>query len=240
MKNDKTAATAAIDKFKSTEELSSAYAALEREFTKRCQLIKELQAKLDRLVASDAERHDSSVADPAASSVTFAESPEPERTADAESKAAEIDTNTPCDTEPPAPAENTDLLAAEVIDAVSKPDAGIAVSATMRTENVPTAESAATTPPAAVVPPIADVGAENAASAADIIGEVTERADELSDALSLIPEVMEACIARYKKRLMGAGISTPAVRGAAVVAPVKRPKTLSDAKRIADELMRNG
>ncbi len=44
-----------LGKFGSTEELLSAYNALQSEFTKRCQLVKELQARLD---ATDAQAED--------------------------------------------------------------------------------------------------------------------------------------------------------------------------------------
>lgn len=225
MKNDKSAASAAINKFKSTEELFSAYAALEREFTKRCQLVKDLQAKLAAAMRSACE--DGSAKEHCATA----------------SSAAESDKEPPAAREPVAPdtekvvCDNASVPACAVVDAAANEKT---VELTESIEGTTDGKQELAIAPSPDILPVAaveQVAAESAVRASDVLDEVASRADELSDALSLIPEVMEACIARYKMRLMGIG-GHPAPRGAAVVAPVKRPKTLSDAKRIADEMLK--
>ncbi len=226
MKNDKSAASAAMNKFKSTEELSSAYAALEREFTKRCQLVKDLQAKLAAAMRSACE--DGSAKEHCAIA----------------SSAAESDKEPPAAREPVAPdtekvvCDNASAPACAVVDAAANEKALDELTESI--EGTTGGKQELAIAPSPDIPPVAaveQIAAESAVRASDVLDEVASRADELSDALSLIPEVMEACIARYKMRLMGIG-GHPAPRGAAVVAPVKRPKTLSDAKRIADEMLK--
>lgn len=64
----------------------------------------------------------------------------------------------------------------------------------------------------------------------------TESVAETAERLADIPEVMDACISRYKARLIGSRQSA-APSGLAVIVPAKRPKTLSEAKRLADEIL---
>ena len=134
-----------IGKFNGTDELLSAYNALQSEFTKRCQLIKQLQAELDGMRAQ-----------------------------------ADFDRQTD--------------------NVIGDDDA---VAATEETAN-----SA----------PVTVIDAEYAARLSDI------------------PEVMDACIARYKQQLIESRLS-PSPSGVAVIVPQKRPKPLSEAKRLADELL---
>lgn len=160
-----------IGKFESAAALLSAYNALESEFTKRCQLIKQLQA--------DA-RHSS---------------------AQAEDRAA------PQAVSPPS-GEN------------APPDA---------------AEQEADAPCAC------GDGADDNVALADNCGVgIAAHAAELADELSCIPEVMDACIARYKQRLLDMRVGGVAFGGAAVITPAKRPRTLAEAKSLADELLSNG
>ena len=146
-----------IGKFNGTDELLSAYNALQSEFTKRCQLIKQLQAELDGMRAQVEGESDS------ASSA--------ENNAEPQAEAC---------VEPQAEAAAADI-----------------------TEKAP--------------PPVV-IDAEYAAKLADI------------------PEVMEACVARYKQRLIESRLCASPT-GVAVIVPQKRPKTLSEAKLIADELL---
>lgn len=146
-------------KFNDDKELLAAYNALEREFTKRCQLIKELQAKLDAVTAQ---------APPQELPVDDA--------GDAEGSAGAV--QTPFDA-PPPPQPPTER---------------------------------------------------------DVLEYVAERAGELAELLSQIPEIADACIARYKQRILGCRTAS-SPRGAAVITPARRPKTLDEAKRLVDELL---
>ncbi len=67
---------------------------------------------------------------------------------------------------------------------------------------------------------------------------LAEHADLYAEQLSALPGVMDACIARYKRKLIAAGIAKPP-EGVAVITPVRRPKTLADAKILADSLLEN-
>lgn len=67
--------------------------------------------------------------------------------------------------------------------------------------------------------------------------EILENVREYAEILSDIPEIMDACIARYKRKLVGM-IGYAPICGAAVMAPPNRPKTLSEAKAIADRLLK--
>ncbi|MDE7107543.1 MAG: hypothetical protein K2O39_04395, partial [Clostridiales bacterium] len=70
----------------------------------------------------------------------------------------------------------------------------------------------------------------------DVLNEILQNACSYAEALSAIPEVMSACIASYKQRLIRPQpASAPA--GCAVIVPSKRPRTLSEAKRLADALL---
>lgn len=157
-------------KFGSAEELLSAYNALESEFTKRCQLLKQLQAELSDLRAQ------------------------------AENAPAPDDTAT----------EQVSSVAAEVEH--DSQDAH------------PTSQP---------------VTAEDGGNECDAqsLAVLIARAAECAETLCAVPEVMDACIAEYKKRLScgHARYSVPA--GMAVIAAPARPKTLSDAKALADKLL---
>ena len=147
-----------IGKFNTAEDLLAAYNALEAEFTKRCQLVKQLQAELD--------------------------------VKDAQAQAKE------------------------------QPHDGDASQ-----EIVPVPE--------------ADEGHENTVPSEpihDVLNIILQNASEYADVLATVPEVMSACIARYKRSLIRP-YPSPAPSGMAVIVPTEKPKTLSDAKRIADVLL---
>ena len=165
-----------IGKFNTADDLLSAYNALESEFTKRCQLIKQLQTELDSLRAQAQEQID-------------------EQTADEGSENAEQQAQQPDNAQPVHEAEKGDTCAAAVI--------------------------------AAPTPVI---------TADDVLNEILQNACEYAEALSAIPEVMSACIASYKQRLIRPQ-PAPAPSGCAVIVPSKRPTTLQEAKRLADALL---
>lgn len=159
-------------KFASAEELLAAYNALESEFTKRCQLVKELQARIDD---SDAQAQAAAMQEHAAGDG---------RTSPEELSASADAPETSATVEPPA----------EVRTVVVAP--------------------------------------------ADVIGAVIADVEEYLDALCAIPQVMDECVARYKQALLCKEFGMPAVRGSAVLTPIARPKTLVDAKRIADGMLK--
>lgn len=73
----------------------------------------------------------------------------------------------------------------------------------------------------------------------DVLDEIVRHACDYAEILSAIPEVSDACIARYKQKLISTGgIGGGSPQGMAVIMPAVRPKTLSDAKRIADEMLK--
>lgn len=164
-----------IGKFESAAALLSAYNALESEFTKRCQLIKQLQADARHSSAQAEDR-----AAPQAVSPPSGENAPP----DAASDAAEQEADAPC--------------------------------------------------------ACGDGADDNVALADNCGGGIAAHAAELADELSRIPEVMDACIARYKQRLLDMRVGGVAFGGAAVITPAKRPRTLAEAKSLADELLSNG
>ena len=154
-----------IGKFNTAEDLLAAYNALESEFTKRCQLIKQLQTELDGFRAQ-------------------AEQEQIDQTAIGERE------------QPP-----------EDIRSVPETEKGEQEIATV-----------------------------SAITADDVLNEILQNACSYAELLSTIPEVMSACIASYKQRLIRPQpASAPA--GCAVIVPSKRPTTLQEAKRLADALL---
>ncbi|MDE5593222.1 MAG: hypothetical protein K2I75_04740 [Clostridiales bacterium] len=154
-----------IGKFNTAEDLLAAYNALESEFTKRCQLIKQLQTELDSLRAQAQEQIDD---------MAIGEREQPP----------------------------------EDIRSVPETEKGVQ-------EIAPT--------PAAI-------------TTDDVLNEILQNACEYAELLSTIPEVMSACIASYKQRLIRPQPAA-APSGCAVIVPSKRPRTLSEAKRLADALL---
>ena len=163
-----------LGKFGSTEELLSAYNALQSEFTKRCQLVKELQARLD---ATGAQAEDNA-----------------------------------------APRSSAQCGGADGTIAERGEQALAEVSAD--------AERAVMTD-----------GADEADDDEARIAEALAKAAECAAALAGLQPVMDECLARYKKKLLGLGtLGMPC--GTAVITPARRPRTLSDAKRLADEMLK--
>ncbi|MDE6201655.1 MAG: hypothetical protein K2M47_07280 [Clostridiales bacterium] len=164
-----------IGKFNTAEDLLAAYNALESEFTKRCQLVKQLQAELDFYHSAQAQEQID------------------EQTADAERDNVEQQAQTPEINQPVHEAEKDE-------------------------------KSADNIPPAPVI------------TADDVLNEILQNACEYAEVLSTIPEIMSACIASYKQRLIRPQPAS-APSGCAVIVPSKRPRTLSEAKRLADALL---
>lgn len=178
-------------KFGSSEELLSAYNALQSEFTKRCQLVKELQARLDAFCAQ-------------------AENAAPRSSA--QCGGGETATELGADAREIAPVGAT--VAEKDCDGAGKDD------------NAHEAGEAAETGD--------DAQSERLA---DALAVIAENAAECAEALSSLQPVMDECLARYKKKLLGLGtLGTPC--GTAVITPARRPRTLSEAKRLADEMLK--
>ncbi len=168
-------------KFKSAEELLAAYNALEREFTKRCQLIKTLKTAGEHACAQE----------DTAEVGTSAQTPQPcEKAAKARAEEG---------------AENSDKAEEQITQVLASTDEK---ARTEKREPAPLE--------------IAAYVAANAEACAELIAE--------------IPQVTDACIAKYKQKLIGMHCM-PALRGAAVMTPIRRPKTLEEAKALADEML---
>ena len=151
-----------IGKFNTAEDLLAAYNALESEFTKRCQLIKQLQTELDSLKAQEQ----------------------------------------PAEKQDDMPLPENDVPVPEAQEAKAQ-------------------DSVPSSPPDKTL---------------DVLDAILQNVCDYADVLSTIPEVMSACIARYKQRLIRP-YPSPAPAGLAVIVPSDRPRTLSDAKRLADALL---
>ena len=166
-----------LGKFGSTEELLSAYNALQSEFTKRCQLVKEPQARLD---ATDAQAEDNA-----------------------------------------APRSSAQCGGADRTIAERGGQALAEVSADAER---------------AVMTDGADEAGDDEARIAEALATIANAA-ECAAALADMQPVMDECLARYKKKLLGLGtLGMPC--GTAVITPARRPRTLSDAKRLADEMLK--
>lgn len=164
-----------IGKFNTADDLLAAYNALESEFTKRCQLVKQLQTELESLRAQ-----------------------------------AEA-----------APPEQENVVPPEPENSAEKADSGVtAESASMSAADVP---SECFSEPAPLTPD-------------QVLNIVLQNACEYADRLCAVPEIMDACIALYKQRLIQPQSKT-SPKGYAVIVPAKRPTTLSEAKRLADALL---
>ncbi|MCM1224440.1 MAG: hypothetical protein NC548_59325 [Lachnospiraceae bacterium] len=174
-----------LGKFDTADELASAYNALESEFTKRCQLVKQLQTELSLLRAQ------------------------------AESVA-------------PAAVQN---------DPIQHTDED---GTTDARHEKPTVEGE---PYVVMHSPRAEQISDGRTECAQgdcredrVSDEILLCAAEYADVLSGIPEIMSACITRYKQKLLEArGSGSPA--GMAVIVPAKRPVTLAEAKKLADEML---
>ena len=199
-------------KFKTAGDLLAAYNALESEFTKKCQSLKRLQAQLELFNAQ-----------------------------------AEADKPTG---DPPSPPPNSDAKrdgAPPIATAVATPPAeNFARAADMSDPNDPFDDTAA--PQDATAEVVAASMTQCGACAADgeddaqsaarrALETVVQNAAEFAETLAALPEIMDACVARYKQKLLGGRAHCVSPEGMAVIAPVKRLRTLYEAKLLADELL---
>lgn len=176
-------------KFDTAEALFEAYNALEAQFTKRCQLVAELQAALR--ASAQAEKH------------------------------AELDRSdeTPADADAEA-VGNTD-------------DVSVAAPAVAEKSAVESDEGAPETGRQALT----DEARQSGLAFDAVVNEVSANAEEYAEALSTVPEIFDACIALYKQRRIGGGLSS-LPHGTAVLTPVKRPATLAEAKALTDYMLK--
>lgn len=74
------------------------------------------------------------------------------------------------------------------------------------------------------------------AVASDVLEAVVRNAADYAERLCALPEIMDACVSKYKQRLLEnrVGVSPS---GMAVIVPQKRPRSLAEAKRLADEML---
>ncbi len=69
----------------------------------------------------------------------------------------------------------------------------------------------------------------------DAIAVAVEKDPEFALVLADIPEVCDACITKYKQRLLAFPAVSP--HGSPVLAPTKKPRSLKDAKILVDEMI---
>lgn len=198
MKNTDKINNGQYGKFDTAEDLLSAYNALEAQFTKRCQLVKELQTALEH--SAQAERHiqdDGTVKEQ-----------KPTETDSAQAQAADnFDSAQAVESGDGKASESTESVPSEI---VGEPD----------TERQLTTDEARQT--------------ELTFDA--VMNEIAAHAVLYAEALSAVPEIMNACVALYKQRRLS-GEHLPSPHGAAVLTPVKRPNSLAEAKKLADTLL---
>lgn len=202
-------------KFKTAGDLLAAYNALESEFTKKCQSLKRLQAQLELFNAqAEADKPTGDLPSPPPNNDAERDCAPPIATAvappPAENYARATETSDPND-----PFDDTDAPQNKTSELAS----GIAQCGACA---------------------IAD-GEDDAQSAARLALEtVVQNAAEFAETLAALPEIMDACVARYKQKLLGGRAHCVSPAGMAVIAPVKRPRTLYEAKLLADEFLSGG
>lgn len=203
-------------KFKTSDDLLAAYNALESEFTKKCQSLKRLQAQLELLNAqAEAGKPTGDPPSPPPDNDADRDGTPPIATAVATPPPAENFARAADTSDPNDPFDDTDApqdATAEVV-AASMTQCGACA---------------------------AD-GEDDAQSAARrALETVVQNAAEFAETLAALPEIMDACVARYKQKLLGGRAHCVSPAGMAVIAPVKRPRTLYEAKLLADELLNDG
>lgn len=198
-------------KFKTADDLLAAYNALESEFTKKCQSLKRLQAQLELLNAqAEAGKPTGDPPSPPPNSDAERDGAPPIATAVATPPAENFDSA--ADTsDPNDPFDDTDASK----DKTSEFASGIAQGGACAADGEDDAQSAARR----------------------ALETVVQNAAEFAETLAALPEIMDACVARYKQKLLGGRAHCVSPAGMAVIAPVKRPRTLYEAKLLADELL---
>ncbi len=230
--------SSAYGKFKSAEQLLTAYNALEREFTKRCQLLKALQAAEELRSAQEVEEAERTETAAEKSPSKLVES---DASAVSDSSKAAVET---VETDEPAAA-----LTAVAAVCAAPVAADAAAQRGEETQDGAAAQADAITQ--AVEEKQIDAADGKSAMQSETTSDETttqdqapfvdtqklvELAVENAELLAAVPQIMDACILRYKKKLIGHNGGV--VRGAAVMTPVKRPHTLAEAKALADEMLK--
>ncbi len=199
-------------KFKTSDDLLAAYNALESEFTKKCQSLKRLQAQLELLNAqAEACKPTGDPPSPPPNSDADRDGASPIATAVATPPPAENFDSAADTSDPNDPFDDTDASK----DKTSEFASGIAQCGACAADGEDDAQSAARR----------------------ALETVVQNAAEFAETLAALPEIMDACVARYKQKLLGGRAHCVSPAGMAVIAPVKRPRTLYEAKLLADELL---
>lgn len=199
-------------KFKTSDDLLAAYNALESEFTKKCQSLKRLQAQLELLNAqAEAGKPTGDPPSPPPNSDADRDGASPIATAVATPPPAENFDSAADTSDPNDPFDDTDASK----DKTSEFASGIAQCGACAADGEDDAQSAARR----------------------ALETVVQNAAEFAETLAALPEIMDACVARYKQKLLGGRAHCVSPAGMAVIAPVKRPRTLYEAKLLADELL---
>lgn len=202
-------------KFKTAGDLLAAYNALESEFTKKCQSLKRLQAQLELFNAqAEADKPTGDPTSPPPNSDADRDGAPPIATAVATPPPAENFARASDTSDPNDPFDDTDASK----DKTSEFASGIAQCGACAADGEDDAQSAARR----------------------ALETVVQNAAEFAETLAALPEIMDACVARYKQKLLGGRAHCVSPAGMAVIAPVKRPRTLHEAKLLADELLNEG
>lgn len=202
-------------KFKTAGDLLAAYNALESEFTKKCQSLKRLQAQLELFNAqAEAGKPTGDPPSPPPNSDADRDGAPPIATAVATPPPAENFDSAADTSDPNDPFDDTDASK----DKTSEFASGIAQCGACAADGEDDAQSAARR----------------------ALETVVQNAAEFAETLAALPEIMDACVARYKQKLLGGRAHCVSPAGMAVIAPVKRPRTLYEAKLLADELLNEG
>ncbi len=202
-------------KFKTAGDLLAAYNALESEFTKKCQSLKRLQAQLELFNAqAEADKPTGDPPSPPPNSDAERDGAPPIATAVATPPPAENFDSAADTSDPNDPFDDTDASK----DKTSEFASGIAQCGACAADGEDDAQSAARR----------------------ALETVVQNAAEFAETLAALPEIMDACVARYKQKLLGGRAHCVSPAGMAVIAPVKRPRTLYEAKLLADELLNEG
>lgn len=213
-------------KFDTAGDLLAAYNALESEFTKKCQSLKRLQAQLDLMSAQ---------AQAAPPATATGEDGAPAAAVGVPQDCSDAEVHAQTTAEPPdvCDGKHTELdfpMQAEVSESGK-------TEQTKQAEKTEAAEHAET---ADAVPVAVLSSACNGADempARRVLEIVARNAAEYAEMLSALPEIMDACVARYKQKLIDGRNLGASPAGMAVVMPAKRPRTLYEAKLLADELL---
>lgn len=213
-------------KFDTAGDLLAAYNALESEFTKKCQSLKRLQAQLD-LMSAQAQAAPPATATgedgaPAAAVGTPQDRSDAEAPAQTNAEPSDVCDGAPVEPDVPTQADASESGKTEQAE---------------KTETAVPAEHAETAGAATVAVLSSACDCTDEMSVRRVLEIVARNAAEYAEMLSALPEIMDACVARYKQKLIDGRALGASPAGMAVVMPAKRPRTLYEAKLLADELL---